>query len=132
MELRHLRYFVAAAEEQHMTRASERLRISQPALSEQIRELEADLGLRLFERVARGIRLSSAGREFLERARAILADVELARERAFHAERGEVGRLRLAFNEIAGQQRAVGQAVQRFHNAYPAIELDITQMAGHE
>lgn len=132
MELRQLRYFVAAAEEQHMTRAAQRVHISQPALSEQIRDLEDELGFPLFERLPRGIRLSHAGQVFLEHVRRILADVEVARERSREAGRGEVGHLRIAFNELAGQQRMVGRALQAFRTTYPNVMLDMVQLTAQQ
>jgi DNA-binding transcriptional LysR family regulator len=78
MELRHLRYFIAAAEEQGISAAARRLRLSQPPLSRQIRDLEAELGVPLFDRVGRSIRLTKAGRSFLVRARQIVCDAETA------------------------------------------------------
>src|SRR5712672_1725922 len=78
MELRHLRYFVAVAEEQNVTRAAARLHVSQPPLSRQIRDLESELGLTLFERSPKAIRLTPAGRVFLEEARAVLRRAEEA------------------------------------------------------
>src|SRR5207247_9060028 len=71
MELRHLRYFVAVGEEQHYGRASDRLRLAQPALSRQIQDLENELGFKLCERLARGVKLSDGGKTFLEAARRI-------------------------------------------------------------
>ena len=79
MELRHLRYFVAIAEERSITRAAERLWIAQPGLSTQIRRLEAELGVKLFQRHTRGVDLTDAGELFLERARAALDAAEAAR-----------------------------------------------------
>ncbi|WP_394831879.1 LysR family transcriptional regulator [Pendulispora rubella] len=78
MSLQQLRYFVAVAEEEHVGRAAERLRIAQPALSRQIRNLEAELGTTFFERTPRGMRLSSSGAVFLPHARAILSSIESA------------------------------------------------------
>src|SRR5687767_9596121 len=78
MELRHLRYFVAVAEEENVTRAAERLHVSQPPLSRQIRGLEDELGVELFERSAKSIRLTDAGRMFLTEARAVLERADQA------------------------------------------------------
>src|SRR5580658_1470326 len=83
MELRHLRYFVAVAEAGSLTVAAERtLHTSQPSLSRQIRDLEAEVGTQLFNRAARGIELTPAGRAFLDRARLVLSQVEAAAEAA--------------------------------------------------
>jgi DNA-binding transcriptional LysR family regulator len=72
MELRHLRYFVAVGEEQHYGRGAARLRVAQPALSRQIQDLEEEVGFKLFDRLSRGVKLSTAGKLFLEEARRIL------------------------------------------------------------
>jgi hypothetical protein len=76
MELRHLRYFVAVGEEQHYGRAARRLRVAQPALSRQIHDLEEELGFKLFDRLPRGVKLSAAGKLFLEDARRILQETK--------------------------------------------------------
>src|SRR5512138_3100907 len=76
MELRHLRYFTAVAREENVTRAALKLHVSQPALSRQIRDLEDDLGFALLERTAKSVRLTDAGRVFLEEARAVLGRVD--------------------------------------------------------
>jgi len=82
MELRHLRYFVAIGEEQHYGRAARRLRVAQPALSRQIQDLEKELGFKLFERLARGVKLNAAGKLFLEDARRVLQELSEAAVRA--------------------------------------------------
>ncbi|HEX5700393.1 MAG TPA: LysR family transcriptional regulator, partial [Rubrobacter sp.] len=97
MELRQLRYFVAVAEERHFGRAAQRLHMSQPPLSMQIKALERELGIGLLERTSRRVALTDAGRAFLERARTILGAVEEAREVARGAEQGTQGRLEVGF-----------------------------------
>src|SRR5579863_5296347 len=97
MELRHLRYFVAVAEEGHVTRAAERLGIQQPPLSQQIQALERELDTQLFHRKPRGVELTPAGRAFFDEAKAILARVGDAVTAAQRAARGEVGRIGLGF-----------------------------------
>src|ERR1700732_2297398 len=82
MELRHLRYFVAVGEEQHYGRAASRLRVAQPALSRQIQDVEAEVGCKLFDRLPRGVKLSAAGKLFLQDARRILQEVNEAAGRA--------------------------------------------------
>jgi DNA-binding transcriptional LysR family regulator len=93
MELRHFRYFVAIAEESSMGRAAHRLHVSQPALSQQISDLEDELGLKLFTRNSRGVELTEAGRVFLIGGRRVLVAVKEAAERAQEAAQGERGRL---------------------------------------
>ena len=97
MELRHLRYFVAVAEELSFTRAAERLHIGQPPLSHAIQVLEADVGAQLFERTKRSVRLTGAGALFLADARRILALAAQATDTARRAQRGEAGELRIGF-----------------------------------
>lgn len=95
MELRHLRYFVAVAEEHSFTRAAERLRIKQPPLSTQIRQLEVEIGTPLFRRLTRGVELTGAGKLFLEEARNILEHVERAKTEVKRRARGETGQIRI-------------------------------------
>src|SRR2546428_10250085 len=82
MELRHLRYFVAVGEDQPYGRAAQRLRVAQPALSRQIQDLEEEIGFKLFDRLSRGVKISAAGKLFLEDARRILQQVDEATRRA--------------------------------------------------
>lgn len=93
MELRHLRYFVAVAEERHFGRAAERLHMAQPPLSQQIRQLEADVGVELLHRTTRRVDLTEAGAAYLARARAILADVDAAADHARRVAAGAIGHL---------------------------------------
>src|SRR5690606_42125806 len=100
MELRHLRYFRAIGREEHFGRAAIALRIAQPALTRQIRDLEAELGVELFERLPRGVRLSSAGRVFLEEVEEILAQDDRAVDRARRLGSGHLGTIRVGLSEI--------------------------------
>src|SRR5215813_8694084 len=98
VELRHLRYFVAVGEEEHFGRAAERLHVVQPALTRQIRQLEEEIGCALFERLTRGVRLTEAGKSFLEEARRLLADLGRSVDRTRLVAQGKVGRLRVGFS----------------------------------
>src|SRR5712672_1011940 len=101
MELRHLRYFVAVAEEGQVTRAAERLGIQQPPLSQQIRALESELQVQLFRRKPRGVELTQAGHALLAEARAVLQQVDHAVTVTQRTARGEAGRLALGFTSSA-------------------------------
>jgi len=130
MELRHLRYFVAVAQEQHMTRAAARLGIQQPPLSQQIKALEDELGVQLFERAPRKILLNAAGRIFLQDACALLADADAAVLRVRQAARGELGRISVGYTNSASLHALAPRIIRAFRAAYPlvalAIEEDVT------
>lgn len=128
MELRHLRYFQAVAREEHFGRAARAIRIAQPALTRQIRDLEAELGIPLFERLPRGVRLSAAGRAFLDDTDAILAQVERAVHRVRGLASGHVGTVRLGFSEIASRHRAIPKSILDFRLNEPKIELNLLPM----
>jgi DNA-binding transcriptional LysR family regulator len=132
MELRHLRYFVAVGEEQHFGRAARRLRVAQPALSRQIQDLEAEVRFKLFERLPRGVRLSAAGKLFLEDARRILQEVNEAAERAGRVARGRSGTLRVGFTENASWQGVVPESFRRFRELHPDADLELQPAASLE
>jgi len=123
MELRHLRYFVAVGEEQHYGRASERLHVAQPALSRQIQDLEEELGVKLFDRLARGVKISVAGASFLDDARRILQQVNEASSRAVRVARGQSGILRVGFTESASWHGVVPDSFRQFRQRQPDTEL---------
>jgi DNA-binding transcriptional LysR family regulator len=126
MELRQLRYFIAVAEELHFRRAAERLHISQPPLSQQIRALEDELGFALLVRTRRRVQLTAAGEAFLRDARAILGELDGAVATARRIDTGQTGRLRVAFVGSALLSIVPG-TVQRFRAARPAVELELRE-----
>ncbi|KQY56862.1 MULTISPECIES: LysR substrate-binding domain-containing protein [unclassified Nocardioides] len=124
MELRHLRYFVAVAEELHFGRAAERLHMAQPPLSQQIRQLEAELGVALFTRTTRQVALTPAGARYLERTRAVLAAVDQAGVEAARVDAGEVGRVSIGFIGSATYS-LLPQLARDLRAALPDIEVDV-------
>ena len=128
MELRHLRYFIAVAEELHFGRAAERLHIAQPPLSRQIRDLEREIGAPLFERVPRGVELTPAGSAFLPEARLTLAQAERAQRTAQRAARGETGRLRVGFVEAATHSGILPDVLSFFRAHMPSIGLSLFEL----
>ena len=128
MDIRRLRYFLAAAEEENLRRAAERLHIVQPALSKQIAQLENELGCQLFTRAKQRISLTSAGRLFMGDARRILADLEAAKERLQEASAGQLGTLNIGFRETAARSSLVSRSISEFRSAYPNVELRLNQM----
>jgi len=125
MELRHLRYFVAIGEEQHYGRAARRLRVAQPALSRQIQDLEEEVGFKLFERLPRGVKLSVAGKLFLEDARRILQEISEAAVRAGRVASGRSGTLRIGFTENSSWRGVVPDSFRRFREQQPDAELQL-------
>lgn len=128
MELRHLRYFVAVAEELNFTRAAERLHMAQPPLSTQIRGLEEELGVQLLERDKRRVYLTQPGRHFLDHARGILASVQSAKEEVRSAAAGEVGKLSVGFTASSMLTLALPPAIVKYQAAYPSVELKMVEM----
>ena len=128
MELRHIRYFLAVAEEGNFTRAAARLGIGQPPLSQQIRDLETEIGAMLFHRVPHGAELTVAGTAFLPEAKASLAAAEKARLAAQSANRGETGRLSLGFTASSAFNSLVSTTIRRFRARWPEVRLSLTEM----
>ena len=126
MELRQLNYFVAIAEEHSFTRAAERLWVAQPGLSTQIRRLESELGVRLFERRPRGVDLTDAGELFLERARKAVAAAELARSTGDDLRAGLIGTIRLGIVSGAGWPH-LSELLRRFGHDRPDVELTVVE-----
>lgn len=132
IELRHLRYFVAVAEELHFGRAAARLNISQPPLSQQIQSLEQQLGARLFARTNRSVNLTPAGVQFLADSRQILQHVEEAAGRAARLHHGETGELRLGFTSSAPFIKAVSVTLSRFRRQYPDVHIHTRESSTRE
>lgn len=128
MELRHLRYFLAVAEELHFSRAAARLHVSQPPLSRQIRDLERELEAPLFERTGRGVQLTAAGRAFLPQARLTLAQADRAKRAAQRAARGETGRLRVGFVDAATYSEFFPDVLGFFRMHLPQIGVSLLEM----
>lgn len=127
MELRHIRYFVALAEELNFTRAAARLGIGQPPLSQQIKDLEAELGVMLLRRLPHGAELTDAGKAFLRTGQAALTAAKEAMGAAKRAARGEAGLLRLGFTGSAHFNSGVPSAIRSFRQAYPGVELRLEE-----
>lgn len=127
LEINQLRCFVAVAEELHFSRAAERLHMTQPPLSRQIQLLEHSIGLPLFVRSNRMVRLTPAGRHLLPEARAILKMAEQARHSAMRAGRGESGRVVIGFTAVAGYQY-LPEMLVRLRKALPDIDLQLREM----
>jgi DNA-binding transcriptional LysR family regulator len=122
MELRSLHSFIAVAETLHFSRAAERLHIAQPPLSQQIQRLEKEMGVQLFERTKRSVRLTTAGEVFLQEAYRTLAQAEHSIHAAQQADRGEIGRLAIGF--VGSSAYGVLPAIiQAFRERFPRVEL---------
>ena len=128
MELRHLRYFVAVGEEEHFGRAAQRLRVAQPALSRQIQDLEREIGFQLFDRLSRGVKISSAGKLFLNEARGILQQLNEATERAQRVARGQSGTLRVGFTENSSWRPVLPDSFHLFRERYADAELQLNPL----
>ncbi|WP_437373596.1 LysR family transcriptional regulator [Inquilinus limosus] len=132
IELRHLRYFVAVAEEGHVTRAAERLGMQQPPLSQQIKALEQELGVTLLRRLPRGVQPTESGLVLLAEARAILAQLDRALETVRRTGRGEQGRIAVGFTSSAAFHPFVSAAIRGFREAAPQVEMAMEESSTGE
>ncbi|MFC7395503.1 LysR family transcriptional regulator [Scopulibacillus cellulosilyticus] len=126
MELRHLRYFIAVAEELHFGKAAERLKIAQPPLSHQIKQLETELGVPLLYRTKRKVELTEAGKVFLKRCYQILSDVNKACEEAQSIYRGEIGQLTIGFGGAVYD--LLPPILDIYQNKYPNLKIIFQQL----
>ena len=131
MELRHLRYFVAVAEELHFSRAAERLHVAQPAVSEQVRKLEDELGVRLLNRTKREVSLTEAGAVLLSEARRVLQQVDVARLATHELRERSAARLRIGYTP-ASLPTSVPRALQRVAASIKNLEASLEPGFGLE
>jgi DNA-binding transcriptional LysR family regulator len=132
MELRHLRYFIAVAEEGNITRAAERLGMQQPPLSQRIKAIERELDVQLFRRKARGVELTEAGRAFLDSTRAMLAQFDHAFETTRRAARGEQGRISVGITPSSPFHPFVPHVIRAFREAFPLVSLTLEECPSNE
>ncbi|EKT63251.1 LysR family transcriptional regulator [Providencia burhodogranariea] len=128
IELRHLRYFIAVAEELHFGRAAERLHISQPPLSQQIQSLEEQVKAKLLERNNRNVSLTPAGNMFLKEAYQILSQVDAAVSKAERMEKGELGELSIGFTSTTPFMNKVTMSLRQYREAFPEVAIHMHQM----
>lgn len=131
MELRHLRYFVAVADELHFGRAAERLHIAQPPLSQQIKQLENELGFKLFHRTKRSVMLTEAGGVFLAEVRKIFMQLEQAVQVGQQTSRGEVGKLVIGFVSSMAYN-VLPDILRKFRNHFPGVTLELHELTTDE
>jgi DNA-binding transcriptional LysR family regulator len=124
MELRHLRYFIAVAEEQNITRAAQRLNLTQPAMSRQVRDLEDELEIKLLERIGKSVKLTDAGRFFLTKARALVCDAETATQQLREQFSTVPHTVRLGFISPVLDD-LVAPAVRAFRKSHPKTKISL-------
>lgn len=127
MEIRHFRYFLSVAHHGHFTRAAEQLGIAPPTLSRQIQDMEKELGVLLFQRSQREVRLTAAGEALRAEAELAVRQFDAAQLGAQRAGRGETGHLRLGYVASAAYSGVLQQHVEQFTRALPAVDLDISE-----
>ena len=129
MELRHLRYFIAAAEEEHFGRASDRLCVTRPAVSQIIADLEQEIGTPLFERLAHRVKLTAAGRTLLPQLQAVMTQLGDAVAAAKRVGEGKSGALNIGYGSLTLLHPLFRAVVKRFHETYPDIALSLLELS---
>jgi DNA-binding transcriptional LysR family regulator len=129
MELRHLRYFIAAAEEEHFGRASDRLHVTRPAVSQIIADLESEIATPLFERLAHRVKLTAAGRSLLPQLRAVMALLNDAVISAKRVGEGKSGSLNIGYGSLTLLHPLFRAVVKTFHETYPDVSLSLLEMS---
>ncbi len=132
MELRHLRYFVAVAEEENFRRAAVKLHVSQSPLSRQMQQLRDELGVELFEAAGRGVKLTLPGRIFLERAVSILSTVEAAVQEAREARDGNIGTIAIGFEPGSAYLGSLSTIVAKLRKRQPRVRVKLLPMTSTE
>jgi DNA-binding transcriptional LysR family regulator len=132
MELRHLRYIIAVAEEGHITRAAERLGMQQPPLSRQIKAIEREIDVQLFRRKPRGVELTDAGRAFLDGARAMFANLDQTLESTRRTARGEQGQITVGFTDGAALHPLVSRVIRKFRESFPLVAATLAEGFPHD
>jgi DNA-binding transcriptional LysR family regulator len=126
MELRHLRYFIEAAETQHFGRAAERLHVSRPAISQIVANLEDEIGTALFERLTHRVKLTAAGRALLPRLQAIVAELDRALLQTKRLGEGRTGALSIGYGSLTLHHRVFRAAINRFRDTWPEVALSLS------
>lgn len=132
MELRHLRYFIAAAEEEHFGRASDRLYVTRPAVSQIIADLENELGTLLFERLAHRVKLTQAGHALLPRLRAVMSELDESLTVAKRVGEGKSGALKIGYGSLTLMHSLFRDAIKQFSEMYPDVALTLCEMPSAE
>ena len=128
MELRHIRYFIAAAEEEHFGRASDRMHVTRPAVSQIIADLEDEIGTPLFERLAHRVKLTAAGKSLLPRLQTVMAQLDDALAQTKRVGAGKIGSLNVGYGSLTLMHPMFRAAVKKFHETYPEVALSLIEL----
>jgi DNA-binding transcriptional LysR family regulator len=132
MELRHIRYFIAAAEEEHFGRASDRLHVTRPAVSQIIADLEGEIATQLFERLAHRVKLTAAGRSLLPRLQAVMVQLNEAVAQAKRVGEGKSGSLNIGYGSLTLLHPLFRDVIKTYHETYPDVSLSLLEMSTTE